>query len=98
MSNTTDDVTEGLDRITPVPPNETVVFGSVDVPRWRPVDSHRPVAENQDDNVPRTNATAAQPWDIAYEDPWGGRWTMSDILIELFKARLGLPTKAAARR
>lgn len=112
MSNTPDDVTEGLDHITPVPPNETVVFDSENAPLWRPVNSHRTVAESQDRNVPRINSQAAQPWNtpstldqagvlaedltIVYQDPWGKQWTMSDILIELIKAHLGLPTKAAA--
>ena len=111
MSDTADDVAERLDGTTPVAPNQTVVFDGENVPVWRPVTLYRTVTDSQDRNVPRTNLPAAQPWDtpstldqatvlaedltIVYQDPQGGRWTLSDMIIELFKAHLGLPTKAA---
>ena len=111
MSDTADDVAERLDGTTPVPPNQTVSFDGENVPVWRPVTLYRTVTDSQDRNVPRTNLPAAQPWNtpstldqatvlaedltIVYQDPQGGRWTVSDMIIELFKAHLGLPTKAA---
>jgi hypothetical protein len=111
MSDTADDVAGRLDGTTPVAPNQTVVFDGENVPVWRPVTLYRTVTDSQDRNVPRTNLPAAQPWNtpstldqatvlaedltIVYQDPTGGQWTLSDMIIELFKAHLGLPTKAA---
>ena len=111
MSDTADDVAERLDGTTRVAPNVTVSFDGENVPVWRPVTLYRTVTDSQDRNVPRTNSPAAQPWNtpstldqatvlaealtIVYQDPQGGRWTVSDMIIELFKAHLGLPTRPA---
>ena len=89
------------------------MFDGENVPVWRPITLYRNVTESQDRNVPRTNLPAAQPWNtpstldqvtvlaedltIVYQDPQGGRWTISDMIIELFKAHLGLPTKPWVR-
>ncbi len=107
MSDSADDVAERLGAITPVPPNETVVFNDENMPLWHPLTLNRTVANGQDHNVPGTNSRAAHPTNtlsipdqataragdrtIVYQDPRGGRWTISEIMIELFAARVGLP-------
>jgi hypothetical protein len=111
MTDTADDVADRLDGNSPVAANQTISFDGENVPAWRPVTLYRTVVDSQDRNVPRTNSPAAQPWNspstldqatvlaealtVVYQDPQGGRWTLSDMVIELFKAHLGVPTKVA---
>ncbi len=111
MSDTADSIANKLDGPDIAAGTPTVEFDGEQVPPWRPVTLYRTVTDSQDRSVPRTNSPAAKPWNspstidqatvlaedltIVYQDPQGGLWTVPDMIIELFKAHLGLPTKAA---
>lgn len=79
------------------------------IPPWRPVRLYRHVTDSQDRAVARTNGAAAEEWNtpstldevtvlaedltVVYVDPAGQKWTLADMVIELFKAHKGTPTK-----
>jgi len=110
MSDTADTIAAKLDGPDTGPGTPAVVFDGEAVPPWRPVTLNRTVTDSQDRNIPRTNSPAAQPWNtpstidqvtvlaetltVVYKDPNEQLWTLSDMIIELFKAHLGVPTKA----
>ena len=79
------------------------------VPAWRPVTLYRHVNDSQDRNIARTNSPAGEEWNtpstldevtvlaedlsVVYVDPSKTEWTISDMIIELFKAHKGFTTK-----